>query len=53
VYRAAPGAQPAALDQCGEHRCVRLFPKVKNGPWVDARQLVIDLSARKVARLDR
>lgn len=53
VYRAAPGAQPAALDQCGEHRCVRLFPKVKNGPWVDARQLVIDLSARKVARIDR
>lgn len=53
VYRAAPGAQPAVLDRCGEHRCVRLFPKVKNGPWVDARALVIDLSARKVARLDR
>lgn len=53
VYRAAPGAQPAVLDKCGEHRCVRLFPKIKNGPWVDARQLVIDLSARKVARLDR
>ncbi|MFJ7175013.1 Tat pathway signal sequence domain protein [Streptomyces massasporeus] len=53
VYRAAPGAQPAVLDRCGEHRCVRLFPKVKNGPWVDARSLVIDLSARKVARLDR
>jgi hypothetical protein len=31
VYRAAPGAQPAALDRCGEHRCVRLFPKVKKG----------------------
>ncbi|WP_030240335.1 MULTISPECIES: hypothetical protein [unclassified Streptomyces] len=53
VYRAAPGAQPAVLDDCGEHRCVRLFPKIKNGPWVDARSLVIDLSARKVARLDR
>ncbi|MFJ4784866.1 Tat pathway signal sequence domain protein [Streptomyces sp. NPDC088794] len=53
VYRATPGAQPAALDQCGEHRCVRLFPKVKNGPWIDARELVIDLSTRKVARLDR
>jgi hypothetical protein len=51
VYRAAPGAQPAVLDRCGEHRCVRLFPKIKNGPWVDARSLVIDLSARKVARL--
>lgn len=53
VYRAAPGAQPAVLGTCGEHRCVRLFPKVKNGPWVDARSLVIDLSARKVARLGR
>lgn len=53
VYRAAPGARPAVLGDCGEHRCVRLFPKIKNGPWVDARSLVIDLSARKVARLGR
>ncbi|MFE0512810.1 Tat pathway signal sequence domain protein [Streptomyces sp. NPDC058964] len=53
VYRAAPGAQPAVLDKCGEHRCVRLFPKVKNGPWIDARSLIIDLSARKVAKLGR
>ncbi|MFI5680319.1 Tat pathway signal sequence domain protein [Streptomyces cellulosae] len=51
IYRAAPGAQPAVLDKCGEHRCVRLFPKVKNGPWIDARSLVIDLSSRKVAEL--
>lgn len=53
VYRATPGAQPAVLDRCGEHRCVRLFPKVKNGPWIDARHLVIDLSARKVGELAR
>ncbi|WP_330460499.1 Tat pathway signal sequence domain protein [Streptomyces sp. NBC_00820] len=53
VYRAVPGGQPAALGACGEHRCVRLFPKVRNGPWIDARWLVVDLSARKVARLDR
>ncbi|MFF4832935.1 Tat pathway signal sequence domain protein [Streptomyces sp. NPDC001315] len=53
VYRATPGAQPAVLDKCGEHRCVRLFPKVKNGPWIDARSLVIDLSARKVGKLAR
>jgi hypothetical protein len=53
VYRAAPGAQPAVLDPCGAHRCLRLFPKVKNGPWVDTRHLVIDLSARKVAELGR
>ncbi|WP_333775498.1 Tat pathway signal sequence domain protein [Streptomyces sp. IBSBF 3136] len=51
VYRATPGGQPAVLGKCGEHRCVRLFPKVKNGPWIDARWLVVDLSARKVARL--
>lgn len=51
VYRAVPGGQPAALDKCGEHRCVRLFPKVKNGPWIDARDFVIDLSARKVVKL--
>jgi len=53
VYRATPGAQPAVLDQCGEHRCVRLFPKVVNGPWIDARSLIVDLSAGKVAKLDR
>ncbi|MGN9757832.1 Tat pathway signal sequence domain protein [Streptomyces sp. SD31] len=52
IYRADPGAQSAALDKCGEHRCVRLFVKVKNGPWIDTRALVIDLSARKVAKLD-
>ena len=53
VYRATPGAQPAVLDKCGEHRCVRLFPKVKNGPWIDARSIIVDLSARKVAQLKR
>ncbi|MEU0331937.1 Tat pathway signal sequence domain protein [Streptomyces sp. NPDC006193] len=53
VYRAAPGAQPAVLDDCGVHRCVRLFTKVRSGPWIDTRDLVIDLSARRVAALDR
>ncbi|MFI8190015.1 Tat pathway signal sequence domain protein [Streptomyces sp. NPDC085946] len=53
IYRAVPGAGDAAVARCGEHRCARLFPKVKNGPWIDARSLVIDLSAGKVARLDR
>ncbi|MGP4008292.1 Tat pathway signal sequence domain protein [Streptomyces sp. 4N124] len=52
IYRATPGAQPAVLDKCGEHRCVRLFTKVKNGSWIDTMSLVIDLSARKVADLD-
>ncbi|MER5405852.1 Tat pathway signal sequence domain protein [Streptomyces sp. NPDC002769] len=51
VYRATPGARPGLLAKCGEHRCVRLFPKVRNGSWIDSRDLVIDLSARKVGTL--
>ncbi|MFE9093451.1 Tat pathway signal sequence domain protein [Streptomyces sp. NPDC007264] len=51
VYRAVPGAQPALLDKCGEHRCVRLFPKIPNGSWIDARSFVVDLSARRVGKL--
>ncbi|MFF3763509.1 Tat pathway signal sequence domain protein [Streptomyces sp. NPDC001922] len=42
---------PAALRKCGEHRCMRLFTKVRNGPWIDTRHLVIDLSARTVGRI--
>ncbi|MFJ4584810.1 Tat pathway signal sequence domain protein [Streptomyces echinatus] len=53
IYQAAPGAQPAVLDDCGVHRCVRLFSKVRSGPWIDTRDLVIDLSTRKAAALDR
>ncbi|MER6031282.1 Tat pathway signal sequence domain protein [Streptomyces sp. NPDC001851] len=52
IYRAVPGGRPAALGQCGVHRCVRLFTKVRNGPWIDTRAMVIDLSARKVTALD-
>ncbi|MGI5458966.1 Tat pathway signal sequence domain protein [Streptomyces sp. CA-249302] len=51
VFHATPGVRPAALAKCGEHRCTRLFPKVKNGAWIDTRDFVIDLSARKVVRL--
>ncbi|MHB9858235.1 Tat pathway signal sequence domain protein [Streptomyces sp. YIM S03343] len=51
VFRAVPGVRPAALTACGEHRCTRLFPKIKNGAWIDTRDFVIDLSARKVVRL--
>ncbi|MET9906262.1 Tat pathway signal sequence domain protein [Streptomyces sp. NPDC006476] len=52
VFRATPGIRPAAaLGKCGEHRCTRLFPKVKNGAWIDARDFVIDLSARKVVKI--
>ncbi|MFE0375625.1 Tat pathway signal sequence domain protein [Streptomyces inhibens] len=52
VYRGrAEGDAPGALADCGEHRCIRLFTKVKNGQWIDTRRFVIDLSARTVARL--
>ncbi|WP_419994274.1 hypothetical protein [Streptomyces boninensis] len=47
VYRPRPGA-PAALKQCGEHRCVTLFTRVADGPWIDTRPYVIDLSDRTV-----
>ncbi|MBM7169740.1 Tat pathway signal sequence domain protein [Streptomyces sp. G44] len=42
---------PAALDACGTHRCLQVVTKVKNGPWIDTRSLVVDLSTRKVGRL--
>ncbi|MFF2505682.1 Tat pathway signal sequence domain protein [Streptomyces sp. NPDC058067] len=40
-----------ALAACGEHRCLRVVTKVRNGPWIDTRALVVDLSARTVGRL--
>ncbi|MGP3922862.1 Tat pathway signal sequence domain protein [Streptomyces sp. 8N616] len=42
---------PAGLRECGSHRCVRLFTKARNGPWIDTRNLVIDLSERRVGRV--
>lgn len=44
---------PADLKACGEHRCLRVITKVVNGPWIDTRALVVDLSDRSVARLGR
>ncbi|MBA2809824.1 Tat pathway signal sequence domain protein [Streptomyces sp. KM273126] len=51
VFRADAGTKPDTLAKCGEQRCLRLFTKVKNGPWIDTRDLIIDLSTRKVAKL--
>ncbi|MCP3820854.1 Tat pathway signal sequence domain protein [Streptomyces sp. A3M-1-3] len=52
VYRVnAENPGPPALADCGQHRCVRLFTKVKNGPWIDTRTLIVDLSARTAGRL--
>ncbi|MEU8955159.1 Tat pathway signal sequence domain protein [Streptomyces sp. NPDC048518] len=42
---------PSDLTQCGEHRCLQVVTKVKNGPWIDTRALVVDLSTRTVGRL--
>ncbi|MBA2947718.1 Tat pathway signal sequence domain protein [Streptomyces sp. PSKA28] len=42
---------PSGLADCGEHRCLRVVAKVRNGPWIDTRSLVVDLSARTVSRL--
>ncbi|MFJ9828810.1 Tat pathway signal sequence domain protein [Streptomyces sp. NPDC101160] len=52
VYRTYREAHvPAALAKCGEHRCLRLVTKVKNGSWIDTRGLIVDLSARTVTRV--
>ncbi|GGR96550.1 hypothetical protein GCM10010252_39050 [Streptomyces aureoverticillatus] len=42
---------PSDLTACGKHRCLQVVAKVKNGPWIDTRAFVVDLSARTVGRL--
>ncbi|GGO39255.1 Tat pathway signal sequence domain protein [Streptomyces lasiicapitis] len=42
---------PSDLTECGKHRCLQVVTKVKNGPWIDTRSFVVDLSARTVGRL--
>ncbi|GHJ96197.1 hypothetical protein SNE510_57160 [Streptomyces sp. NE5-10] len=42
---------PESLSRCGEHRCVRLVTKVRNGAWIDTRNLIVDLSAKNVVRV--
>ncbi|MEV6314328.1 Tat pathway signal sequence domain protein [Streptomyces sp. NPDC051776] len=52
IYRVdEENSGPAALRECGDHRCLRLFTKVRNGPWIDTRHLVVDLSERTVGRI--
>ncbi|OAH11089.1 Tat pathway signal sequence domain protein [Streptomyces jeddahensis] len=52
VFRKETARQvPSGLADCGRHRCLRIVAKVKNGPWIDTRAMVIDLSARTVGRL--
>ncbi|MFD4629242.1 Tat pathway signal sequence domain protein [Streptomyces sp. NPDC058284] len=42
---------PSDLAECGKHRCLQVITKVKSGPWIDTRSLVVDLSTRTVDRL--
>ncbi|MCF3120080.1 Tat pathway signal sequence domain protein [Streptomyces arenae] len=42
---------PADLAACGKNRCLQVVTKVKNGPWIDTRSFVVDLSTRSVGRL--
>ncbi|MFJ8824063.1 Tat pathway signal sequence domain protein [Streptomyces sp. NPDC102467] len=52
VFRKTTVAKvPSGLTACGKHRCLRVVVKVKNGPWIDTRALVVDLSDRTVGRL--
>ncbi|MFD3452657.1 Tat pathway signal sequence domain protein [Streptomyces sp. NPDC058691] len=50
-FNTAEQSAPAALRKCGEHRCVRLFTQVKDGPWIDTTRFVVDLSDRTVGRI--
>jgi hypothetical protein len=43
---------PAGLEKCGRNRCVRLFTQVKNGPWIDTTDYVVDLSDHTVGRIN-
>ncbi|WP_067506915.1 hypothetical protein [Actinoplanes sp. TFC3] len=49
VFKARPA--DAATKQCGKHRCLQLVVQSKDGTFIDANDLVIDLSGRTVARL--
>ncbi|GAB2801872.1 hypothetical protein [Streptomyces daliensis] len=45
------GTPEGPLARCGDERCVRLFTRVADGPWIDTQRLVVNLSARTVHRL--
>ncbi|WP_234042322.1 hypothetical protein [Streptomyces marianii] len=47
AYRKERGARvPPGLRSCGVHRCVRVVAGITGGPWIDTRNLAVDLSAR-------
>jgi hypothetical protein len=51
TYDNPPPGDAELADCDGAHRCVRLFTRLRGGPWIDTRQFVIDLSDRTVHRI--
>jgi hypothetical protein len=51
TFNTSEQSAPAGLDKCGKNRCVRLFTQVKNGPWIDTTDYVVDLSDHTVGRI--
>lgn len=50
-FNSGEQSAPADLRKCGKNRCVRLFTQVKNGPWIDTTDYVMDLSDHTVVRI--
>jgi hypothetical protein len=46
----ADAGEHGAAAECGAHRCLTLLPRPQDRPYLDLTDLVIDLSARTVAR---
>lgn len=51
TFNTSEQSAPAGLDKCGKNRCVRLFTQVRNGPWIDTTDYVVDLSDHTVGRI--
>ena len=51
TFIADPGSRPAA-SACGTHRCLILLPQPPGGQFIDLTDVVVDLSARTVLRLN-
>lgn len=49
IYKAKPADTGAS--QCGTSRCVQLIVQTADGHFINVKDLIIDLSGRKIARL--
>ncbi|MFI5934030.1 hypothetical protein [Actinoplanes sp. NPDC051494] len=50
IYKARP-ADTGAASECGVKRCVQLLVQTTDGHYINVKNLIIDLSGRRVARL--